>query len=181
FDSGCARVNLIGARVEFAAKRYRVVKRLLRKARNQDPEIAIETLELFKRACDELGDDSDYLKYLNECLRSAPLVEVIEALGDRMERDQGAQVARTFVIEQLMRNPSLGGFVSLLGQLDDKGEPLQVEQLALVRGFSQSLLQRQPTHRCNNCGFSGHSLIWQCPSCRTWGNIKPIVRFERDP
>jgi lipopolysaccharide biosynthesis regulator YciM len=181
FDAGCARVNLIGARVEFAAKRYRDAKRLLRKARNQDPEITMETLELFQRACDELGDDSDYVKYLNECLQNAPLVEVIQALGEHMERTQGAQVARAFVIDQLLCNPSLVGFVSLLEHLDDQGDPLQVEQLALVRGFSQSLLQKQSTHRCNNCGFSGHSLIWQCPSCRTWGSIKPIARFEGDP
>jgi lipopolysaccharide biosynthesis regulator YciM len=181
FDPGCARVNLIGARVEFAAKRYRDAKRLLRKARNQDPEMTIETLELFQRACDELGDDSDYVKYLNECLQNAPLVEAIEALGNHMERVQGVEAARAFMIEQLLRNPSLVSFVSLLEHLDAQGQPLKVEQLAVVRGFSQSLLQQQPSHRCNNCGFSGHTLIWQCPSCRTWGGIKPIARFEGDP
>ena len=78
-----------------------------------------------------------------------------------------------------------GGFVlrpgdSLLEHLDREGEPLRADQLALVRRFSQSLLQKQPSYRCNNCGFSGHTLIWQCPSCRTWGNVKPIVRYDRD-
>ncbi len=180
FDSDCARVNLVGARVEFAAKRYRDTKRLLRKARGQDPEIAVETLELFQGACDELGDESDYVDYLGECLQSAPLVEVIKALGEHVERVEGVEAARTFVVEQLLRNPSLGGFVTLLEHLDRRGEPLQAEQLALVRRFSQSLLNRQSSYRCNNCGFSGHTLIWQCPSCRTWGTIKPIVRYDRD-
>jgi lipopolysaccharide biosynthesis regulator YciM len=181
FDGGCARVNLVGARVEFAARRYRDVKRLLRKARVQDPEIAGETLGLYEQACDELGDESGYAEYLAECLESAPLLEVIAALGERVERDQGAEAARTFVMEQLLRNPTLGGFVTLLEHLDREGAPLEAEQLALVRRFSQSLLHRQPSFRCNNCGFSGSTLIWQCPSCKTWGNIKPIVRYDREP
>ncbi|MCZ6641612.1 MAG: lipopolysaccharide assembly protein LapB, partial [Gammaproteobacteria bacterium] len=36
FDAGCARVSLVGANVEFEAKRYREVTRLLRKTRSQD-------------------------------------------------------------------------------------------------------------------------------------------------
>lgn len=180
FDSDCARVNLVGASVEFAAKRYREVNRLLKKARNQDPEIASETLALFQSACDELNDDSSYAEYLGECLERAPLLEVIGALGERMERDHGAAAARAFVMEQLLRNPSLGGFVTLLEHLDREGEPLQAEQLALVRRFSQSLLLKQPSYRCTNCGFSGRTLSWQCPSCRNWGAIKPIVRYDGD-
>ncbi|MDH3642441.1 MAG: lipopolysaccharide assembly protein LapB [Gammaproteobacteria bacterium] len=180
FDADCARVKLVGAKVEFAANRYREVKRLLRKARSQDPEIAGQTLELFRTACDELGDESDYIDYLRECLDSAPLLQVIGALGEHVERDQGPEAARTFVMEQLLRNPSLGGFVTLLEHLDREGEPLQAEQLQLVRRFSQSLLHKQPSYRCDNCGFSGQTLIWQCPSCRTWGAIKPVVRYDRD-
>jgi lipopolysaccharide biosynthesis regulator YciM len=180
FDARCARVSLVGASVEFAAKRYREVKRLLRRARRQDPEIAPQTLKLFQSACDELGDGSDFVEYLQECLQSTPSLEVISALGDCVEREQGVAAARTFVMEQLLRNPSLGGFVTLLEHLDRESEPLQTEQVALVLRFSQSLLQKQPSYRCNNCGFSGQSLIWQCPSCRTWGTIKPIIGYDRD-
>jgi lipopolysaccharide biosynthesis regulator YciM len=180
FDADCARVNLLGARVEFAAQRYRDVIRLLKKARAQDPELAAETLALYEEACDELGDGSAYAEYLRECLEGAPLLEVIAALGERMERDQGGEAARAFVLEQLLRNPTLGGFVTLLEHLDREGAPLEAEQLALVRRFSQSLLHRQPSFRCNNCGFSGRSLIWQCPSCRTWGNIKPTAGGAHD-
>jgi len=180
FDADCARVNLVAAKVEFAARRYREVKRLLRKARAQEPEIAGETLELYQAACDELGDAPGYVEYLRECLQSVPLPAVIAALGEHLERNQGAAAAGEFVFEELLRSPSLAGFATLLEHLDREGEPLQAEQVTLVRRFAESLLRKQPRYRCNSCGFSGHSLIWLCPSCKTWGSIKPNVGREPD-
>ena len=31
------------------------------------------------------------------------------------------------------------------------------------------------THRCSQCGFGTVQQHWQCPSCKTWGNTKPLV------
>lgn len=180
FDGACARINLVGARVEFAARRYRDVKRLLRKARAQDPEIAGQTLELFEGACDELGHEADYVEYLRECLESVPLPEVITALTGFVERDEGPQAAHSFIMDQLLRSPSLRGFVTLLEHLRREGEALDAERVELVERFSRSLLQKQPTFRCKNCGFSGQTLMWQCPSCRVWGSIKPVIGYDRD-
>ena len=176
FDPSCARVNLVGAKIELAAKRYREVKRRLRKARSQDPDLAAETLDLFRQACDEQADEAGYREYLKECLADAPTVPVVEVLGEYLERDAGVEAARTFVMEQWARRPSLGGFVALLDRLQRDGEPLQMEQLAELRRFSQALLAKQFSYRCVECGYSGHSLIWLCPSCRNWGSIKPIVQ-----
>ena len=64
--------------------------------------------------------------------------------------------------------------------IDQGNQPLPPDQLVLVRRFSQSLLQRQPDYRCKNCGFSGKTLMWQCPSCRSWGTIKPIIQAQRE-
>ncbi len=180
FDAACARVSLVGAKVEFEAKRYRDVKRLLRKARNLDAALAVESLAIYRAASNELDDEKGYVSFLNECLQSTPHLQVIEELLSYVEREQGAEAAREFVVEQLLRNPSLGGFVTLLKHLDRGGTSLPGEQLTLVRRFSQSLLHKQPNYRCSNCGFSGHTLMWQCPSCRTWGSIKPILYDDRE-
>ncbi len=180
FDPGCARVALVGAKVASAGGRHRDVKRLLRKARSLEPELSGETVAMFRAASEELGDRADFVRYLRECLERAAPLEVVQALTREIEADEGDEVAREFLIEQLLRNPNLAGFVSLLEQLDRGGAALEADQLALVRRFSSSLLQKQPSHRCKDCGFSGHMLIWQCPSCKTWGSIKPIVRYDGD-
>jgi len=180
FDAGCARAWLVGAEVAFAEKRYREVQRQLTRARDLDPELAQETLSLYQAASDELGDQAGFISYLKGSLKQAPVLPVVERLARDLEQREGVEAANAFVVEQLLRNPSLGGFVTLLNRLDGSGQPLPPEQLTLVRRFSQSLLQRQPSYRCRNCGFSGRTLIWQCPSCRTWGSIKPILQTQKD-
>jgi lipopolysaccharide biosynthesis regulator YciM len=180
FDSQCARTALVSARVAFAEKRYRDVQRQLIKVRDLDIELAQETLDLFQQASDELNDQAGYVAYLRTCLERTPILAVVERLAVDIEQRDGPDAANEFVLEQLLRNPSLGGFVTLLKRLDRGNQPLPPDQLALVRRFSQSLLQRQPDYRCKNCGFSGKTLMWQCPSCRSWGSIKPIVQAQRD-
>ena len=180
FDARCARAWLIGAQVAFTEKRYRDVQRQLAKARDLDPELAQETLELYQAASDELNDQAAFVAYLRTCLDSAPVLPVVELLAREVAKEEGITAANEFVVEQLLRNPSLNGFVSLLNRLDQDGLPLPPEQLALVRRFSRSLLEHQPLYRCRNCGFGGRTLMWQCPSCRSWGTIKPIVQAQRE-
>ena len=180
FDAQCARTPLLAARVAFAEKRYKEVQRQLVRARDLDSELARETLELYQSASDELNDQEGYIAYLRTCLDRAPDLRVVDRLAADIEQKKGAEAANEFVLEQLLRNPSLGGFVTLLNRLDRSNQPLPPDQLALVRRFSQSLLQRQPDYRCKNCGFSGKTLMWQCPSCRSWGTIKPIIQAQRE-
>jgi len=175
FDNRCARAYLIRASVELSAGRYRDVRRLLRKACQFDPELVQETLAMFRTASLELNDEAGYISFLQEMVASAPVLPAIEALGSHLERQSGAAAARDFMIEQLLKNPTLAGFVALLRHLDVHGEPLEAEQLALVRRFSEALQQKQYSYRCNHCGFGSHSLMWQCPSCRTWDSVKPIT------
>lgn len=179
FAGDCPRVSLTGARVAFEARQYREARRLLRRARAQDSDFTQETVALHRAACRELGDESAHVDYLRECLRTAPFLDVVEELAAHIARSEGTDRASEFVLEQLLRSPTLGGFVTLLEHLEQEGEPLAPDRLALVRRFSQSLLHKQPLHRCRNCGFSTRTLMWQCPSCRLWGSIKPIVREER--
>ncbi len=180
FDAQCARAALVGADVAFAEKRYREVQRYLARACELDPTLAQETLALFQTASDELNDPAAFVAHLKRCLEAAPVLPAVECLAADIEQKEGPEAANEFVVEQLLRNPTLGGFVTLLNRLDRHGEPLPPERLALVRRFSQSLLQRQPDYRCKNCGFSGKTLMWQCPSCRSWGTIKPIIQPGRE-
>lgn len=180
FDAQCGRTPLLAARAAFVEKRYKEVQRQLLKARDLDPELAQETVDLYQSASDELGDHDGFIAYLRSCLERAPVLAVVDLLALDIQQTDGPEAANEFVVEQLLRNPSLAGFVTLLNRLDGHDAPLPPAQLTLVRRFSQSLLQRQPEYRCKNCGFSGKTLMWQCPSCRTWGTIKPIIQAQRE-
>ena len=87
FDGQSARVCLIAAAVEFAARRFRDTRRLLRRACQYDPRLAADTFALFRAASLELNDEAGYFSFLEERLAAAPVLSAIEALGERMERD----------------------------------------------------------------------------------------------
>jgi lipopolysaccharide biosynthesis regulator YciM len=45
----------------------------------------------------------------------------------------------------------------------------------LLRDLMRRLLAEQPRFRCRQCGFSGQTWHWQCPSCREWETTRPVV------
>lgn len=179
FDPACARVSLLGAAVEIEAGRHRDACRLLRKAVAQDADAVPLAIGPYRIACQALGDDAGRVAFLRACLECGPYLPAVSELADHIEAHQGTAAAAEFVLEQLLRNPTLGGFVALLEHLDRDAQPLAPERLALVRRFSKSLLNRQPSYRCGHCGFSSRSLMWQCPSCHEWGSCKPITGAEQ--
>jgi lipopolysaccharide biosynthesis regulator YciM len=144
----------------------------------EDADSVPLAVPLYRRAAEALDDQDAFAGFLDSCLEHGAYLPAVEARAGLIEAEHGAAAATRFVMDQLLRNPSLGGFVSLLEHLDRDGRPLGPEQLAQVRHFSESLLQKQAVHRCGNCGFSSHSLMWQCPSCHEWGSCRPITNAD---
>lgn len=178
FDAGCARLGLTGARVELAANRPQDACRLLARAVAQDADCIPLAVPLFRCAAEATGDAAAFERFLASCLERGVYLEAVKAMADCIERDHGREAAADFVMGQLLRNPTLGGFVTLLEHLDRNGRPLAPDQLAQVRRYSEALLTRQTAYRCRNCGFSSHSLMWQCPSCHDWGSCRPILHAD---
>src|SRR3546814_3728190 len=49
--------------------------------------------------------------------------------------------------------------------------------LADLKHITDQLLVRNPSYRCSRCGFGARSHHWQCPSCKEWGTIKPLLNY----
>lgn len=49
--------------------------------------------------------------------------------------------------------------------------PLVIQDISAVL---HKLVIRSARFQCRNCGFSGTTLYWQCPSCKSWDTIRPI-------
>ena len=148
--------------------------RLLVRAAEQDPDCIPLAVPLYRCAAGISGDHEGFERFLAGCLARGVYLEAVQAMAGCIERDRGREAATDFVMSQLLRSPTLGGFVMLLDHLDRDGRPLAADQLGQVRRYSEALLARQTAYRCRNCGFSSHSLMWQCPSCHDWGSCRPI-------
>jgi lipopolysaccharide biosynthesis regulator YciM len=52
-------------------------------------------------------------------------------------------------------------------------EPLN-EFWIVLHGYVHNLLDGKSGYRCSRCGFGARAHHWQCPSCKSWGAIKPV-------
>lgn len=87
--------------------------------------------------------------------------------------EQGLEAATRHLAEALTRRPSVKGLDHLI-ELKLEGGPETESGDEILRAVAQKLLVRQPSYRCTNCGYAGHSHHWQCPSCKNWSTTRII-------
>jgi lipopolysaccharide assembly protein B len=58
-----------------------------------------------------------------------------------------------------------------LDQQHEMAEPLR----SIVEDGLKQVIASPLTHRCSVCGFGARQLHWNCPSCKSWGSVKPLV------
>jgi len=79
------------------------------------------------------------------------------------------------VLDLVRENSTLAALFFNLSEVSgqERTETVKKIQQALA-GLAQSAAR----YRCRNCGFSGATLYWQCPSCKNWDSIRPISHFR---
>ena len=94
----------------------------------------------------------------------------------------GIDAAEKFVEEQLVEKPSVRGLDLLLKLNLEKNndDGSNITKFKVLEKLVNSLLEKKPNHRCRKCGFGAKNLHWQCPSCKSWGTVKPIYGLESE-
>ncbi len=174
----CFRVAMTFARVEFESKNYRKALRHLREAQTMRPELASETLEIFRDACKALGAKADYMDFLERAVEDHPDVRLVDELATLKADGEGSESAMEFLGTQLMRHPSLSGFSRFIEEYEVAKEDIPLSDMRGVRAYTESLISSRPKYRCQNCGFAGRLLFWQCPSCRLWESLRLVREFD---
>jgi lipopolysaccharide biosynthesis regulator YciM len=111
-------------------------------------------------------------------MRKAPSTSVMLALAELKRDREGVFAAGLFITESLKQRPSVKGFNRLIDMHIEHGSASARESLLNLRSLTQQLEMSKPVYRCNHCGYSGRNLVWQCPSCKRWGSIRPIQGLE---
>lgn len=89
-------------------------------------------------------------------------------LANKISAHQGALATREQLADILKSAPNLSLLQAWLGQY-----PLAAPS-DQAQSYVKTILSTKPSHRCDQCGYLGYRLSWQCPSCHTWGAIFPI-------
>lgn len=181
-DENCVRATLLLADLEMDNGHYaRAIERLDCIVHQETAHIPT-MLPALKRAYLRQDDEAGYEAHLFRLLEQAPYTSIIIALGELVHQREGVDKAIALIGERLRGVPSLGGLDYLIDLYIESqrqsGKEAPDTRLLLLKHHTDALLLNRTRHRCQRCGFASDALQWQCPSCRYWGTIKPIIGVE---
>ena len=84
--------------------------------------------------------------------------------------------ARRYLGQQLKDRPSVRGEAALIDLTLAEHADAEAT-LHDLKHITDQLLVRNPSYRCTRCGFGARSHHWQCPSCKEWGTVKPLLNY----
>lgn len=172
-DKHCVRALHMQADIAIRQEDWREAIRLLKRAGELEPDYLGEVLPQLVNCHNRIGDQQGLRSHLERVLTEHPESCAALYLADLLHETEGEAAAATFLAAAVKRHPSLLGLkrlAELQAGLPDSGAG---EVLETLRGHLDDLLRRRPDYRCTHCGFDAKTLHWQCPSCRSWGTLKP--------
>ncbi|PSJ47603.1 lipopolysaccharide assembly protein LapB [Zobellella endophytica] len=174
-DPGCVRANIRLGALYIAQTQWSPAVHCLMQVTEQDPDFISEVLPDLQRCYRELGKDGDFIRRLEQWVTQDSGASVVLMLADRISETQGTLGAEQLVLTQLQRHPTMKGFYRLMSYHAANAEQGRArESLEMLKALVAEQIKAKPSHRCGQCGFSTHTLFWQCPSCKQWGSIKPV-------
>jgi len=125
---------------------------------------------------EQVGDLSGARAFLSEMCEHYRGIAPVLALTRLVERQDGVAAARAYLARQLKDRPSVRGEAALIDLTLAEGADASAT-LHDLKHITDQLLVRNPSYRCTQCGFGARTHHWQCPSCKEWGTIKPLLNY----
>ena len=113
-------------------------------------------------------------KFLVDIIERSHGVSPVIALAKLYASTRGEGSAIEFLTRQLRQRPSVRGLMTLIGATLHNSAGEARENLLILQDLTRKLIEGQAMYRCNKCGFGAKAHHWQCPSCKTWGSVRPI-------
>ncbi|MCF6219343.1 MAG: lipopolysaccharide assembly protein LapB [Gammaproteobacteria bacterium] len=166
-DRNCVRASLMQGDGLLDLKRYSQALNTFKKIEQQDASFIYEALPAMLHCWELMEKPKQAMAYLNALMAHSPSLAVLSLYAELGVRMDGSDEFKSQLKEYVLHYPSLQGVLTLL-KVEGVCQPI-LEDRALMNSGSSAL-----NYRCSQCGFQGHSLHWQCPSCQTWGQIRRI-------
>ncbi|RMH94836.1 lipopolysaccharide assembly protein LapB [Lysobacter pythonis] len=175
-DSDAVRPGMLEGRIEAAAGNDAAAIKAFERAARHDSDYLPDILPTLLQCYERTGDIPGAYRFLTEMTEHYSGVAPVLALTRLTEREEGVHAARVYLARQLKDRPSVRGEAALIDlTLADASDPMST--LHELGRITDQLLVRNPSYRCGNCGFGARSHHWQCPSCRQWGTVKPLLNY----
>ncbi|MGO1072635.1 lipopolysaccharide assembly protein LapB [Lysobacter sp. CA199] len=175
-DTNSVRAGMLEGRIEVEAGNDPAAIRAFERVARADPDYLPEVLPSLLSCYERNGDATGARAFLAEMCEHYRGIAPVLALTRMVEAEDGVPAARAYLARQLKDRPSVRGEAALIDlTLAENADPLAT--LHDLKHITDQLLVRNPSYRCNRCGFGARSHHWQCPSCKEWGSIKPLLNY----
>ncbi len=175
-DAMSVRAGIIEGRLETDSGNAEAAVRAFERAARNDPEYLPEVLQPLMQNYRKVGDLGGARAFLSEMTEHYRGIAPVLALTQLMEEQEGVAPARAYLGRQLKDRPSVRGESALIDLTLADGADATAT-LHDLKHITDQLLVRNPAYRCTRCGFGARTHHWQCPSCKEWGTVKPLLNY----
>src|SRR5690606_10201292 len=176
-DPSCVRASLLLGIAEYRAGNFQAGIDALRRIPEQNAALVAEALDTLRRCLGRLGRRQQLVEFLRQCLTRYPSTRVALAIAEEIRHQEGGEAAAEFLSTQMRARPTLRGLQQLIPMPRAEAN---TESTEILQSLLQKLVTSKPAYHCTHCGFSGRQLHWQCPSCKHWNSLQPIIGAEGD-
>ncbi|MEM9242639.1 MAG: lipopolysaccharide assembly protein LapB [Pseudomonadota bacterium] len=171
-DKNCVRASLLLGELEYISGRHKHAIRIYRQAGEKNPNFISEVITLLSEAYQSLGEEDVLEQYIHEILRKYPQSPIILIIVEQFNNWCQDEVIVNALVDYVNKHPSMLGLHYLITLKMTKANPAEQAVLRLLHGVTEKLQSEHPRYKCEACGFSGKTMHWLCPSCKSWGEIR---------
>lgn len=178
-DARCVRASILQGNVERSIGNYRQALKAYQRLAEQDIEYLPEVLGAMQACYEALDKPNEFIGFLESVQHRYEGVSVMLLLAELLRQRDGEEAALDYLTQQLRRRPSVRGLDRLIElNLAIRNNDASASEMQVLRDLFAELLRDKPAYKCRQCGFGARTLHWHCPSCRSWGSIRPIQGVE---
>ncbi len=175
----CIRASIIEGRMAMETGRYDDARLAFQRVEHQDADYLPEVVPMLHECYAKTGTPQQMRDYLQTMVERHGSLGIMLALAEMICEQQGGEQAAAALLDYLRKHPSLRGLDQFVELVSRCGDTPDQQVLAGIGGVINRLVEGDPDYLCHNCGFQGKVLHWQCPSCKSWGTVKPLHGIQR--
>lgn len=177
-DPQCVRASLVEARSWAVQEQPGRAVSALQRVERQDVDFLPEIITPLQECYRVLDRPEDGMEYLRQVYNRHGNISLLLVLTRHMAETESGEAAMHYLAGELRRHPSMRGVQQLLAYISNISDDSMRDELDVVRELIDGFLSKESRYSCRQCGFRTQTLYWQCPSCRSWSQVKPLR--ERD-
>lgn len=168
-DENCVRASVQLGDIAIRNAQYKKAIRFLQQVEHQDPTfmpMVVDQLAVCYKAQSNL---KTLISYLKDFERSHQNINLAPFIAELIKEEYDKEDAIAFLRNDMLNHPSL---LSMKKMMEYKTPKLDCPEGYLPEVIDQLAL-KQSGYQCSKCGYAGNTLYWLCPTCHTWGGMKP--------